>query len=181
MNPDTFNDDNNVALLFNVVKPETFNDDNNVALLFNVVKPETFKLVIFNDEKAVEPFIYPNILVVVLFKLLIDNVDALDKLFILSLFWLNEIFKAVISIGAGGEPLSPPVKKSSTLLKPRNNTIAATPSFALTANAPTPSIAKSCKTNLPRSIIACLCKDSISSWTIQNPGNLLGKRILGGW
>ena len=149
-----------------IILPVIFNDE------FIVDAPETnklVKLVLFNND------------VDVLFKLLIDNVDALDKLFILSLFWLNEVFKAVISIGAGGEPLSPPVKKSSTLLKPRNNTIAATPSFALTANAPTPSIAISCKTNLPRSIIAYLCKESISSWTIQNPGNLLGKRILGGW
>ncbi len=38
-------------------KPES------LRLLFNVVNPDTF-----NDEKAVEPFIYPNILVVVLFK-----------------------------------------------------------------------------------------------------------------
>ena len=78
--PDTFNDDNNVILLFNVVKPLTFNDDNNVALLFNVVNPETFKLVVCNDENAVYPFIYPNILVVVLFNVFIDNVDALDKI-----------------------------------------------------------------------------------------------------
>ena len=35
----------------NVVKPDTFNDDNKVALLFDVVKPEAFKLVICNDEK----------------------------------------------------------------------------------------------------------------------------------
>ena len=40
--PDTFNDDNKVVLLDNVLKPETFNDDINVELLFNVVTPETF-------------------------------------------------------------------------------------------------------------------------------------------
>ncbi len=37
--PATFNDDNNVAALFNVVAPDTFNDDNNVDA------PETYKLV----------------------------------------------------------------------------------------------------------------------------------------
>ena len=36
--PTTFNDDNNVAALFNVVAPDIFNDDNNVEL------PETNKL-----------------------------------------------------------------------------------------------------------------------------------------
>ncbi len=39
--PETVKDDINVgstvALLFNVVKPLTFNDNNNVVLLFNVV------------------------------------------------------------------------------------------------------------------------------------------------
>ncbi len=33
----TFNNDNNVVLLFNVVKPDTFNDDNNVeSSIFNI-------------------------------------------------------------------------------------------------------------------------------------------------
>ena len=41
--PITFNDDNNVVALFNVVVPDTFNDDNNVVL-FNVVVPETFNV-----------------------------------------------------------------------------------------------------------------------------------------
>ncbi len=31
--PDTFNDDNNVVLLFNVEYPDTFNDDIHAALL----------------------------------------------------------------------------------------------------------------------------------------------------
>ncbi len=42
-----------------------------------------FKLVIFIDENAVEPFIYPNILAVVLFKSSINNIEFVDKLFIL--------------------------------------------------------------------------------------------------
>ena len=92
-----------------------------------------------------------------------------------------ELLKAVISTGAGGFPLSSPDKKSNTLLNPRYNTNAATPFAAPVAITPTPSMAWSCATNLAKSIIACLCKDSISSWTIQNPGKFLGKRIFGGW
>ncbi len=42
-----------MALLFNIVNPDTFNDDNNVELLFNVVNPGIFQLSIFKDEKAV--------------------------------------------------------------------------------------------------------------------------------
>ena len=67
------------VLLFNVVQPERFSGDNTVVLLIHVANPDTFKAVICNDEKAVEPFI----LVVVLFKLLIDNIELVDKLFIL--------------------------------------------------------------------------------------------------
>ena len=37
--PTTFNDDNNVAALFNVVAPDIFNDDNNVDA------PETYKFI----------------------------------------------------------------------------------------------------------------------------------------
>ena len=40
--PDTFNDDFNVVLLFNVVTPDTFNDDIHDVALFNVVVPDTF-------------------------------------------------------------------------------------------------------------------------------------------
>jgi hypothetical protein len=42
--PDTFNDDNNVVLLFNVVKPDMLIDDNDVVLLLNVENPETFNV-----------------------------------------------------------------------------------------------------------------------------------------
>ena len=41
------------------------------------------------------------IYVVVLFKLLVDNDDALDKLFVFFVFWFNQTFIAVISICAG--------------------------------------------------------------------------------
>ena len=76
--PDTFNDDNNVVLFDKVANPETFNYDNNVVLLFNnvnsdifnedmietlllnVVDPETYKWKVFEFEKLVYPFIYPN-------------------------------------------------------------------------------------------------------------------------
>jgi hypothetical protein len=54
-----------MLLLHNDVNPETFNDKINV-ILFNVVKPDTFKLFVFNVEKLVLLFIYPNILVVVI-------------------------------------------------------------------------------------------------------------------
>ncbi len=47
----TFNDDNNVVVLFNIVIPETFNDDNNVVVFDNVVKPDTF-----NDDNNVVLF-----------------------------------------------------------------------------------------------------------------------------
>ena len=39
--PDTFNDDNNVVALFNIVIPDTFRDEIKVVILFNVVVPET--------------------------------------------------------------------------------------------------------------------------------------------
>ncbi len=105
VNPETFNDDNNVELLFNVVNPLTFKDDNNVLEVFNVVDPDTFKLISLNDEKVVEPFIYPNILVGVLFKSLIYNIDVVDKLF--SLFSLLVILELIpeTSTGAGGPPV----------------------------------------------------------------------------
>jgi hypothetical protein len=54
-----FNDDIHVVLFDNVVNPDTFNDDNNVDEL------ETNKLVKF----------------VLLFKLFIDNIELVDKLF----------------------------------------------------------------------------------------------------
>ena len=38
----TFNDDNTVVLLDNVVSPDSFNDDANVVLFDNVVNPDTF-------------------------------------------------------------------------------------------------------------------------------------------
>ena len=77
-------------LLFNVLNPETFKANTNVVLLFNVEEPETVYLIICNDKKAVDPFIYPKRLVVVLFKVLINNVDELDNfhtsLLVLSVF-----------------------------------------------------------------------------------------------
>ncbi len=42
--PTTFNNDNNVAALFNVVNPDTFKVDLHVVILFDVVDPETFKV-----------------------------------------------------------------------------------------------------------------------------------------
>ena len=87
---------------------------------------------------------------------------------------------AATSIGGGGSPPPPPVKISIILLIPRYITIAATASAVFVATPPITSISPSCKRNLPRSITACLCKDSISSWTIQNPGSLLGKRTFKG-
>ncbi len=71
------------------------------------------------------------------------------------------VFIPVTSIGGGGSP--PPVIASIILPRPRYNVIAATPSVAFNATAPTPSIARSRATNLPRSIIACFCKDYNSS------------------
>ena len=41
ISPTTFNDDL-IVVLFNDVNPDTFNDDNNVVLLFKVVVPDTF-------------------------------------------------------------------------------------------------------------------------------------------
>ncbi len=77
--PATFNDDNNVAALFNVVASDTFNDDNDVDA------PETYKLVklvllkievdfackllIANVEKVEDEFKLLNIVVDVAFKL----------------------------------------------------------------------------------------------------------------
>ena len=101
-------------------------------------------------------------LVVVLFKVSIANVDELDKLFILFLLVATAIFIAVTSIGAGGS-LPPPVNKSIILPIPRYNDIAATPSAAFNATTPTPSIARPLARNLAASIIACFCKDSNSS------------------
>ena len=120
-------------------------------------------------------------LVVVLFRVSIANVDELDKLFILFLLVATAIFIAVTSIGAGGSLPPPPVNKSIILPIPRYNDIAATPSAAFTATAPTPSINRPLATNLPASIIACFCKDSNSSWTIQKPAPLVGKRTFIGW
>ena len=102
-------------------------------------------------------------LVVVLFKVSIANVDELDKLFILISLVATAIFIAVTSIGAGGSPPPPPVSKSIILPIPRYNDMAATPSTAFTATRPTPSIARPSATNLAASIIACFCKDSNSS------------------
>jgi hypothetical protein len=95
--PEMFNDEINVALLlniefeltfniplivvsFNSVKPETFNDDLNVALL-KIELPDTFKLIAFKFEKRVVPFIYPNILVLVLLSPVMASVDEEDKLY----------------------------------------------------------------------------------------------------
>ncbi len=70
------------------------------------------------------------------------------------------VFIAVTLIGVG----DPPHCIASIILPiPRYNDIAATPSVAFTATALTPSIARSCATNFPRSIIACFYKDSNSS------------------
>ena len=113
--PLTFKVPNIEVLLFNVVKPLTFKDDINVALFNNVVNPLTFKadnnvefpdtvkLPILNIVRVVKSFMYPNILVVVLFKLF-------------SLLVILELIPET-STGAGGLPLPPPVRKSFKLLK----------------------------------------------------------------
>ena len=105
--------------------------------------------------RVVKSFMYPNILVVVLFKLLINNIEFVDKLF--KLFSLLVILELIpeTSTGAGGPPLLPPVKKLPRLLKPRYATIEATPFAAPVATTPTASISPSCKRNLPALIIAC--------------------------
>ncbi len=48
-----------VVLLFNVVEPETFNDDNNVVALFKSVGPDTF-----NDDNNVVLLLFIIILLV---------------------------------------------------------------------------------------------------------------------
>ena len=100
-----FNDDIHVVLFDNVVNPDTFNDDNNVdeletnklvkfVLLFklfidnvefvdklfkllNIVVDVAFILLI----DVVWPFINPKYVVDVAFKLFIDNIEFFDKLF----------------------------------------------------------------------------------------------------
>ncbi len=72
--PTTFNDDNNVVALFNVVLPDTFNDDINVVLLFRVVVNDTF-----NDDNNVDkPETYKLLKLVLLF---INDIEFVDKLF----------------------------------------------------------------------------------------------------
>ena len=67
------------------------------------------------------PFIYPNMLVVVLFKAVIDKVEADDKLFKLFLFSFILIFIPVISMLGGGSPPPPPPKRAlKTLPTPRS-------------------------------------------------------------
>ncbi len=54
ISPTTFNEEEHVDVLLNIVIPDTFNDDNNVVALFNLVVPD-----IFNEPDA---FILPVIL-----------------------------------------------------------------------------------------------------------------------
>jgi hypothetical protein len=83
VNPLTLNDDTQVVTPFNLVVPDTFNDELHVAIPFNVVVPDTF-----NDDNNVDApetnklvkFVLFNNVVDVLFKLLIDNIDDVDKL-----------------------------------------------------------------------------------------------------
>jgi hypothetical protein len=109
---ETFNDEKNVVLLFNVVKLDTFNKDNNVVVFFSFVDPEILNLIIWSDENAVDPFLYPKyystVVLVVLFEVLIDSVDEPDKLFKLFTLLFIELFISLIPIGAGGEPPPPP-------------------------------------------------------------------------
>ncbi len=126
-------------------------------------------------------FIYPNILVVVLLRPVIASVDEEDKLFKSFFTLVRFMLIAVTSIGVGGSTPLPSVIASIILWIPRYNEIAATPSADFAATAPTLSIARSCAANFPRSIIAYFSKPSISSWKIQKPANLWGKRILYGW
>jgi hypothetical protein len=84
--PTTFNVLFIVVILFNVVDPATFNDDNNVDEL------ETTKL-----EKLV-----------LLFKLLIDNVELVDKLFKLLKIVVDVAFKLLIDDIVFGPMTDPP-------------------------------------------------------------------------
>jgi hypothetical protein len=78
-----------VVALFNVVVPDTFKDDNNVELpettnllkfvLFNNVVDVAFKLLIDNIEFVDKLFKLLNIVVDVVFKLFTDNVELVDK------------------------------------------------------------------------------------------------------
>jgi hypothetical protein len=89
--PDTFNDDKHVVKLFNVVVPITDNDDNNVdapatyklvkLVLLNNVVDVAFKLLIDNVELVDKLFKLLKIVVDVVFKLLIDNLEFVEKLF----------------------------------------------------------------------------------------------------
>ena len=84
--PTTFNDDNNVAALFNVVAPDIFNDDNNVDApetykLVNVVVDVACKFVIFNIELVDNEFKLLNTVVDVACKFGIFNAEYDDKLF----------------------------------------------------------------------------------------------------
>ena len=81
--PDTFNDDLHVVALFNVAFPDIFNDDMNVdALETNKLEKLVllFKLVIDNIELVDNEFKLLNIVVDVLFKLFIDKIEFVDKL-----------------------------------------------------------------------------------------------------
>ncbi len=80
-----------VVALLNVVTPETFNEllivdapeTNKLVklVLFNNDELVEFKLLIDNVEALAKLFKLVNIVVLVAFKLLIDNVEALDKEF----------------------------------------------------------------------------------------------------
>ena len=71
--PETFNIPNTEVLLDNVVAPLTFNDDKHVVLFCKVVIP-----VIYKELKLV----LLNIVVLVAFKLFIDNVELVLNEFI---------------------------------------------------------------------------------------------------
>ena len=90
-----------------IILPDTFNDDNIVdapktnklvkLVLLNIDVDVAFKLLIDNVELVDKLFKLLNIVVDVAFKLLIDNIDDVDKLFKLLKVVVDVAFKLLIN------------------------------------------------------------------------------------
>jgi hypothetical protein len=109
--PTTFNVLFIVVILFNVVDPATFNDDNNVDEL-ETTKLEKlvllFKLLIDNVELVDKLFKLLKIVVDVLFNLFIDNVELVDNEFKLLNIVVDVAFKLLIDDIVFGPMTDPP-------------------------------------------------------------------------
>ena len=81
---------------------------------------------------------------VVLFKPVIANVDAVDKLFILFLFSLILICIPVISTLGGGSSPPPPPSKALTILPTPSTTIRVANNAAVPAAAPATLVISAC-------------------------------------